>query len=92
MVQSLVGQEVTTHPGGALTALTNAVNNGEQINITRAVSEHSIRTALVLDSKLTPSIRDEFLDLVFIPAAAGDHTPQSGPRTPTNPPGRGKGR
>lgn len=45
-----------------------------RLDIPREVSEHSIRTALVLDSKLAPSVRDEFLDLVFTPASAGDHT------------------
>lgn len=47
-----------------------------RLDIPREVSEHSIRTALVLDSKLAPSVRDEFLDLVFTPASAGDHTPR----------------
>jgi hypothetical protein len=46
-----------------------------RLNISREVSEHSIRTALVLDSNLAPSVRDEFLDIVFTPASTGDHTP-----------------
>ncbi len=47
-----------------------------RLDIPREVSEHSIRTALVLDSKLAPNVRDKFLDLVFTPVAASDHTPR----------------
>jgi len=47
-----------------------------RLDIPREVSEDSIRTALGLDSKLDPGVRDEFLDLVFTPAAAANHTPR----------------
>ncbi|MGH3927350.1 MAG: hypothetical protein ACRDTT_31550, partial [Pseudonocardiaceae bacterium] len=47
-----------------------------RLDIPHEVSERSIRTALVLDSELDPTVRDKFLDLVFTPAAAGDHTPR----------------
>ncbi len=46
-----------------------------RLNIPHEASEDSIRSALV-DSKLEPSVRDEFLDRVFTPAAASDHTPR----------------
>lgn len=38
-----------------------------RLDIPHEVSEQSIRTALGLDSKLTPHVRDKFLELVFTP-------------------------
>jgi hypothetical protein len=47
-----------------------------RLDIPHEKSEYSIRSALALDSKLAPSVRDEFLDRVFTPTTAGDHTPR----------------
>ncbi|MGH4007652.1 MAG: hypothetical protein ACRDTH_05710 [Pseudonocardiaceae bacterium] len=47
-----------------------------RLHIPREVSEHSLCTALILNSKLDSSARDEFPDLVFTPTTADDHTPR----------------
>jgi hypothetical protein len=61
----------------------SASENTQQVRGPRRRGRHPtrgqrtlIRTALILNSKLDSNARNEFLDLVFTPATADDHTPR----------------
>jgi hypothetical protein len=56
------------HPTIASQTIGEIIGEAQRrLDIPDEVSEHSIRTALVLDSDLAPHVRDNFLDLVFTP-------------------------
>jgi hypothetical protein len=56
------------HPGSARFVIGEIIGEAEwRLGIPREVSEHSLRTALALDSKLDPATQKEFLSRVLAP-------------------------